>query len=133
MNLKKNRIKFLNSIPHFAELFNVRRNQRYTPHHELAEIRLFDPQGGPIDGKLFDISFDGMRILTTDKRIEKIKTISLSVENFRMDLPVRKIWADKSYYRIEFGDMNQQEFADLEYFVEHLVKRTPDNLLELLI
>jgi hypothetical protein len=133
MNLKKNRSKFLNSIPHFAELFNVRRNQRYVPHHELAEIRLFDPQGGPIDGKLFDISFDGMRILTTDKRIEKIRTISLSVENFRMDLPVRKIWADKSCYRIEFGDMNRQEFADLEYFVEHLVKRTPDNLLELLM
>ena len=133
MNLKKNGSKFLNSIPHFSELFNVRRNQRYTPHHELAEIRLFDPQAGPIDGKLFDISFDGMRILTTDKRIEKIRTISLSVENFRMDLPVQKIWADKSYYRIEFGDMNQQEFADLEYFVEHLVKRTPDNLLELLM
>jgi hypothetical protein len=74
-----------------------------------------------------------MRLITSDKRIEDAKAISLSVENFRLDLPCRKIWQDDPYYRIEFGSMDQQEFADLEYFVEHLVKRTPDNLLELLM
>ena len=133
MNLKETGTKFLNSIPHFSELFNSRRNQRYAPHKELGKIMIYDPGNAHIDGKLFDISFDGMRLITSDKRIEDLKTISLSVQNFRLDLPCQKIWQDEPYYRIEFGSMDRQEFANLEYFVEHLVKRTPDNLLELLM
>ena len=133
MNLKETGTKFLNSIPHFSELFNMRRNPRYAPHKELGKIMIYDPGNAHIDGKLFDISFDGMRLITSDKRIEDAKTISLSVKNFRLDLPCQKIWQDDPYYRIEFGDMDRKEFANLEYFVEHLVKRTPDNLLELLM
>ena len=133
MNLKETGTKFLNSIPHFSELFNMRRNQRYAPHKELGNIMIYDPGNAHIDGKLFDISFDGMRLLTSDKRVENLETISLSVKNFRLDLPCQKIWQDEPYYRIEFGGMDRQEFANLEYFVEHLVKRTPDNLLELLM
>jgi len=132
MNLKKTGNKFLFSIPHFSELFNMRRNQRYAPHKELG-VEIKDTRDAHIDGKLFDISFDGMRLLTSDKRIEDSKTISLSVDNFRVDVPCKKIWQDEYYYRIEFGSMDRQKFANLEYFIEHSIKTAPDNLLELLM
>ena len=85
----------------------MRRNQRYAPHKELG-VKIKDTQDAPIDGKLFDISFDGMRIITSDKRIEESKTISLSGDNFRVDLPCKKIWGDEYYYGIEFGSMDRQ-------------------------
>lgn len=70
---------------------------------------------------------------TSAKRIEDLKTISLSVENFRVDLPCKKIWQDEYYFRMEFGSMDRQEFANLEYFIDHFIKTAPDNLLELLM
>ena len=134
MNLKKTGSKFLYSIPHFSEIFNMRRNPRYAPHKVSGpEISIKDSHDAHIDGKLFDISFDGMRFATSDKRMEGIETISLSVDNFRVDLPCKKIWQDQYYYRMEFGSMDRQEFANLEYFIEHYIKTAPDNLLELLM
>ena len=130
MNLKDAGNKILFSIPHFSEIFNVRRNQRYTPPSDL-NVEIKDTQGAHIDGKLFDISFDGMRLITSDKRIENLKTISLLVNNFRVELPCKKIWQDEYYYRVEFGSMDRQEFAKCEYFIEHFIKTAPDNLLEL--
>ena len=134
MNLKETGNKFLFSIPHFSELFNMRRNHRYVPHKELGvEIKIQDTRNAHIDGEIFDISFDGMRLITSDKRIEDSKTISLSVDNFRVDLPCKKIWQAEYYYRIEFGSMDRQEFANFEYFIEHFIITAPENLLELLM
>ena len=134
MNLKKTGNKFLMSIPHFSELFNMRRNQRYAPDKGRGiEIKIKDTRDAKIDGELFDISFDGMRLITADKRIEDSKTISLSVKTFCVDVPCEKIWEEESCYRIEFGSMDRQEFTDLKYFIEHFVKTAPENLLELLM
>lgn len=134
MKLKETGSKFLFSIPHFSELFNMRRNQRYTPPKELDdEIKIQDAQNAYIDGRLFDISFDGMKLLTSDNRMDTLKTISLSVQNFRVEVPCKKIWQDEDYCRIEFGNMDRQEFANIKYFVEHFIKTAPDNLLELLM
>ena len=95
MNLKEAGNKFLVSIPHFSELFNMRRNQRYAPHKESGlEIKIKDTREAHIDGKLFDISFDGMRLITSDKRIENSNTISLSVDDFCVNLPCKKMWQD---------------------------------------
>lgn len=134
MNLKEAGNKFLVSIPHFSELFNMRRNQRYAPHRESGlEIKIKDTRDAHIDGKLFDISFDGMRLITSDKRIEDSNTISLLVDDFRVNLPCKKMWQDDYCYRIEFGSMDRQEFANLEYFIDNFIKTAPDNLLELLM
>ena len=132
MNLKETGSRIFFSIPHFSNLFNMRRNQRYALHKELV-VKIKDTQNSRIDGRLIDISFDGMRVLTSDRRIEDVKTISLSVDDFRVDLPCKKIWQDETCYRIEFGGMDRQEFADLKYLIEHFIKTAPDNLLELLM
>jgi hypothetical protein len=134
MDLKETGIKFLFAIPHFSELFNMRRNQRYAPPKELDfEIKIKDGQDAHIDGKLFDISFDGIKLVTTDKRIERLKAVSLSAQNIQVEVPCKMIWQDGFHYGIEFGSMDRQEFANIKYFVEHFIKTAPDNLLELLM
>ena len=132
MNLKKTGSKIFFSIPHFSDLFNMRKNQRYALHKEVG-VKVMDTRNARIDGRLIDISFDGMRLLTSDKRIEDLKTISLSVDDFRVELPCQKIWQDETCYRIEFGSMDRQEFTDLRYFIEHYIKKAPDNLFKLLM
>ncbi len=132
MNLKKTGSKIFFSIPHFSDLFNMRRNQRYALHKKLG-VKIKDTRDARIDGRLIDISFDGMRLLTSDKRIEDLKTISLSMDAFRVDVPCKKIWQDETCYRIEFARMDRQEFTDLKYFIEHFIKTAPENLLELLM
>ena len=129
MNLKETGSRIFFSIPHFSDLFNMRRNQRYALHKKLG-VKIKDTGDVRIDGRLIDISLDGMRLLTSDKRIEDLKTISLSVDDFRVELPCKKIWQDETCYRIEFGGMDRQEFTDLKYFIENFIKTAPDNLLE---
>jgi hypothetical protein len=125
MNFRELGNKFLMSIPHLALLFDMRRNQRYVPHESLGvEIRVNDAQ---IDGKIFDISFGGIRIISSDKRIEDSKTITMFVDDFRLDLPCKTIRRDESYYGIKFGSMNRQELINLKYFVEHFTKESPEN------
>jgi hypothetical protein len=134
MNWKNTGNRFLFAIPHFCELFNMRQNQRYALPSELdAEIRIQDMQHNLIAGRLMDISFDGMKLRTSDRRMEGLTAISLSVENSRVDLPCKRIWQDGDFYRIEFENLDSQEFADVKYFVEHFVKTQPDDLLELLM
>jgi len=134
MILKEVGNKFLYLIPHFSELFNMRKNQRYAPHMASCfEIKIKDTRNSIINGKLSDISFDGMKLITSDRRIDDIKTISLSVDDFRVDLPCKKVWQDEYCYRMEFGSMNRREFTKLGYFIEHFIKTAPDNLLELLM
>ena len=134
MNLKETGVKFLFAIPHFSELFNMRRNQRYAPHKELDfVIKIKDGQDAQTDGKLFDISFDGMKLVASANRLDRLKAISLSTQDFHLEVPCKMIWQDGCYYGIEFGSMDQQEFTNIKYFVEHFIKTSPDNLLELLM
>ena len=125
MNLKELGNKFVMSIPHLAMLFDMRKNQRYVPHEGLdAKIKIKDAQ---IDGKIFDISFGGIRIISSDKRIEDSKTISLSIDDYRVDLPCKTIRKDEYYYGIEFGSMDRQAYTNLKYFVDHFTKESQEN------
>ena len=76
---------------------------------------------------MLDICIGGMRIISTDKRIEDSKTISLSVDDFRVEFPCKKIRRIEYYYGIKFGSMDEREITNLEYFIEHFTKE-PRNL-----
>jgi len=120
MRLKEKSLELIMSIPHIALLWDMRKHQRYEPREGLdIEIKSKDEK---IYALLLDICIGGMRIISTDKRIEDAKTISLSVDDFRVELPCEKIQRIEYYYGIQFGSVNKQEFANLEYFIEHFTK-----------
>jgi hypothetical protein len=80
MRFKELNYKFLMSIPHLSFLFDMRRYQRYEPNEGLRiEINVNDTK---IEGQLLDVGIGGMRIMSTDKRIEDSKSISLSTMIF---------------------------------------------------
>ena len=121
MRLKEKGIELIMSIPHIALLWDMRKHQRYEPREGLdIEIKSKDEK---IYALLLDICIGGMRIISTDKRIEDAKTISLSVDDFRVELPCEKIQRIEYYYGIQFGSVDKQEFANLEYFIENFTKR----------
>jgi len=120
MRLKEKINKFLISIPHLATLWDLRRHQRFELREGLdIEIKSNDAK---ICAVLQDISIGGMKIISTDKRIEDLKTISLSVDDFRVELPCEKIQGIEHYYGIKFGAMDERELSNLEYFIEHFTK-----------
>jgi hypothetical protein len=120
MRLKEKSYKFFMSIPHLALLWDMRRHQRYEPRDGLdIEIKSKDTK---IYALLLDLCIGGMRIISTDKRIEGSKTISLSVDDFCMELPCEKIRKIGYYYGIKFGSMDERESTNLEYFIEHFTK-----------
>jgi hypothetical protein len=120
MRLKEKSYKFFMSIPHLALLWDMRRHQRYEPRDGLdIEIKSKDTK---IYALLLDLCIGGMRIISTDKRIEGSKTISLSVDDFCMEFPCEKIRKIGYYYGIKFGSMDERESTNLEYFIEHFTK-----------
>ena len=125
MRLKEKSFELIMSIPHLALLWNMRRYQRYEPREGLdIEIKSKDTK---IYALLIDICIGGMRIISTDKRIEGSKTISLSMDDFRVELPCEKIQRIEYYYGIKFGSMDKREFTNLEYFIEHFTKKPPSS------
>ena len=125
MGLKEKSYKFFMSIPHLALLWDMRKDQRYEPREGLdIEIKTKDEK---IYALLLDICIGGMRIISTDKRIEDSKTISLSVDDFRVELPCEKMRRIEYYYGIKFGPMDKQELSNLEYFIEHFTKEPPSS------
>ena len=125
MRLKDKSFEFILSIPHLAYLWDMRRHQRYETREGLdIEIKSKDVK---IYALLLDISIGGMRIISTDKRIEDSKTISLSVDDIRVELPCEKIQRFGYCYGIKFGCMDKREFTNLEYFIEHFTKEPPNS------
>ena len=125
MGLKEKSYKFFMLIPHLAFLWDMRRHQRCEPLEGLdIEIKTKDEK---IYALLLDICIGGMRIISTDKRIEDSKTISLSVDYFRVELPCEKMRRIEYYYGIKFGPMDKQELSNLEYFIEHFTKKPPSS------
>ena len=121
MSLKEKSLEFLMSIPHLALLWDMRKHPRYEPRDGLdIEIKSKDEK---IYALLLNICIGGMRIVSTDKRIADSGTISLIVDDFRVELPCEKIQKIEYQYGIQFGCMDDQEFANLEYFIEHYTKR----------
>ena len=128
MRLKEKTNKLLMSIPLLALLWDMRKHQRFEPREGLIiEITRNDLK--KVYAILLNISIGGMRIISTDKKIEESKIISLSVDDFCMELPCEMMWGIQHYYGIKFGAMNQQELSNLEYFIEHFTKELPDSWL----
>jgi hypothetical protein len=124
MGFKEKTYKFIMSIPHIALLWDMRRYPRYEPLKELdIEIRNEDLK---IHALLVDICTGGMRIVSTDKRIENAKSISLIVDDFCVTLPCQKIRKTLYYYGIIFGSMDKRECSKLAYFIDHFT-RDPEN------
>ena len=120
MHLKEKSYKLLMSIPHLAYIWDMRRYQRFEPREGLdIEIKCKDEK---IYAILLDICTGGMRIVSTDKRIEESETISLLVDDFRVELPCEKIRRVEYYYGIKFGPIEKREFTNLTYFIEHFTK-----------
>ena len=108
------------SIPHLALLWDMRRHQRYEPRDGLdIEIKSEDTK---IYALLLDLCIGGMRIISTDKRIEDATTVSLSVDDFCVEFPCAKIRKIGYYYGIKFGSLDKPEVTNLEYFIEHFTK-----------
>jgi hypothetical protein len=63
-----------------------------------------------------------MRVVSTDDRIGESDNISLSVDDFRVELPCENKRRIEYQYGIKFGPMGKGEFANLEYFIEHFTK-----------
>ena len=120
MHLKEKTYKFLMSIPHLAFLWDIRRQQRFELRDGLDIV--IKSNDTKIYAVLLDISIGRMRVLSTDKRIKNSKTISLSVDDFLMELPCEKIRGIEHYYGIKFGAMGEREFTNLKYFIEHFTK-----------
>ncbi len=69
MGLKEKSYKMIMSIPHLALLWDMRRHQRYELREGLdIEIKCNEVK---IYSLLLDICIGGMRIVSTDKRIEE--------------------------------------------------------------
>ena len=124
MRLKEKSFEFFMLIPHLALLWDMRKYQRYEPRKGLdIEIKSNDTK---IYAILIDICIGGMRIISTDKRIEDSKTISLSVDDFRVELPCEKIRRIEYNYGIKFGPLDKRDLTNLEYFIEHFAKESPN-------
>ena len=112
------------SIPHLALLWDMRRHPRYKPREGYDfEIKSKDEK---IYALLVDICVGGMRVVSTDDRIGESDVITLSVDDIHLELPCEKIRRIEYNYGIKFGPMDDREFANLEYFIEHYTK-TPLN------
>ena len=131
MGLKEKSYKMIMSIPHLALLWDMRRHQRYELREGLdIEIKSNEVK---IYSLLLDICIGGMRIVSTDKRIEESKRLSISVNDFCMELPCKKIRRIGYYYGINFGSMEKQEFSNLEHFIDHFTKESSNNGLSILL
>jgi hypothetical protein len=121
MRVKKLINKFFLSIPYLSAFFESRRHDRYEPREELhIEIKSED---STIYGQLIDISLGGMKIISTDNRIEASNIISLALDDFQLDLPCKTIQKVGHYYRIEFDQMTEQVADNLRHFIDFFTKQ----------
>ena len=124
MGLKEKSFELLMSIPHLALLWDMRKHPRYKPREGFDfEIKSKDEK---IYALLVDICAGGMRVVSTDDRIGESDNISLSVDDFRVELPCEKIRRIEYNYGIKFGPMDDQKLAKLEHFIEQYTKK-PQN------
>ena len=78
-----------------------------------------------IYGQLLDISLGGMRIISTDERIQTLGSIGLTVDDFKIELPCKEIRKVGHYYGIVFDELDKQVSEDLAFFLDHYMKKPP--------
>jgi hypothetical protein len=123
MSLKGFIIKSLVSIPHLSILIDRRIHHRYEPREDL-NIEL-NGQDAKLYGQLLDISLGGMRIISTDERIEELDSIILTVDDFRIEVPCKEIRKVGPYYGIVFGELDKTVAENLNYFLNHFMIKPP--------
>ncbi len=125
MSFKEKSFKYLMLIPHLAFFFDMRKYQRFVPREGL-DIKIAS-NNKKIYAVMIDISQGGVRILSTDTRIKDSKRISISVNNFLMELPCEIIRRVQYHYGIKFGTMDEYENSNLHYFIDHCTQRIPNS------
>ena len=123
MSLKGFIIKSLVSIPHLSILIDRRIHHRYEPREDL-NIEL-NGQDAKLYGQLLDISLGGMRIISTDERIEDLDSIILTVNDFKIELPCKEIRKVGPYYGIVFGELDKAVVKNLTYFLDQFMNKPP--------
>jgi c-di-GMP-binding flagellar brake protein YcgR len=78
-----------------------------------------------LSARLMDISLGGMGIASTDTRIEDLKRISLSMDDYLIELPCEKVRRDQNNYGFVFGSMDEREVSKLGYFIDNCTKEVP--------
>lgn len=121
MGLKEKSFELIMSIPHLALLWDMRKHPRYKPREGLDIV--IKSKDEKIYALLVDICVGGMRVVSTDDRVGESKTLSISLDDFHLDLPCEKIHKIEYNYGIKFGPIEGQELANLEYFIENFTKR----------
>ena len=123
MSLKGFILKSLVSIPHLSILIDRRIHPRYEPRDGLEiEIKGNDFK---IYGQLLDIGLGGMRIISTDQRIEDLNSITLTVDDFKIELPCHEIRKAGPYYGIIFGEIDKQVAEKLTKFLDQFMNKPP--------
>ena len=123
MSLKGYIIRSLVSIPHLSLLIDRRIEHRFEPREGL-DIKI-SGSDTMIHGHMLDISRGGMRVISTDKRIEDLDKIELSVDDFTIKLPCREILNVGPYYRITFGELEKSVAENLTDFLDRFMNKPP--------
>ena len=123
MSLKSFILKNLVSIPHLSILIDRRIHPRYEPIEGL-EIEI-NGNDSKIYGQLLDIGQGGMRIISTDQRIEGLDSIALTVDDFKIELPCQEIRKAGPFYGIIFGEIDKQVAENLSKFLDQFMIKPP--------
>ena len=124
MSLKGYIIRSLVSIPHLSLLIDRRTQHRFEPR-EGVDINISGSDTTMIHGHLLDISHGGMRVISTDRRIEDLDRIALSANDFTIKLPCKEILNVGPYYRITFGELEKSVAENLSDFLDRFMNKPP--------
>ena len=123
MSFKRFIIRSLVSIPHLSLLIDRRIQHRFEPREGL-DIKI-SGSDTVIYGQMLDISRGGMRVVSTDERIEDLDSIVLSVDDFTIELPCKKIHKVGPYYGITFGELEESVAENLMDFLDRFMNKPP--------
>lgn len=123
MSFKGFILRSLESIPHLSLLIDRRIQHRFEPREGL-DIKI-SGSDAMIYGHLLDISCGGMRVISTDERIEDLDSIALSVDDFTIELPCKEIRKVGPYYGITFGELEKSVAENLTEFLDRFMNKPP--------
>lgn len=121
MSFKGFILRSLQSIPHLSLLLDRRIQHRFEPR-EGIDIKI-SGSDAMIHGHMLDISRGGMRVISTDERIEDLDSIELSVDDFTIELPCKAIRKVGPYYGISFGELEKSVGENLTEFLDRFMDK----------
>ena len=67
----------------------------------------------------------GMRIISTDERIEGLSRILLTIEDFSIELPCKEIRKVGPYYGVIFGELDKSLTEKLTTLLDQFMNKPP--------